>query len=97
MITNCKLIHHGKKFQSWTFELDGTEYGYITNTSAFGGGWGRGAVSYKPYTRIFKTDDPNKLGYKPVANIVEFNEFMPLDFDNPIPGIEKCYKLMLLI
>ena len=71
------------------------EYGYITNTSDLGGGYGPGAVNYSPYTRIFKRDD-NKFDYKPAPNIITFNQFMPLDVNNPIPGIEKCYKLMML-
>ena len=96
MITNCKLIHHGKNFQNWSCERDGIEYGYIANTSMNGGGYGPGGVKYHPYTRIFKMDD-NKFDYKPVPNIAEFNKFMPLDLDNPIPGIEKFYKLMLLV
>jgi hypothetical protein len=89
-ITNIKATYLSPRYQRWEFESEGLWYRYRTNETPFVRGT---EVIVLGETTIHQFYPDNWANKGPNLFI---SEFLPLDPENPIAGIEKFYKLIML-
>lgn len=90
-ISNIKSITLGKQYQKWQFEYNDNWYWYVTNQAPLVHGEEVKLIQ----DTMLEQFDPNSPGNKG-PRVLHLHEYLPLDPTNPLPGIEKLLKLLVV-
>ena len=90
-IINIKAITLSHQYQKWQFEYNNNWYWYVTNQAPLVHG-NETKLIQDTILEQFDPNTPNNRG----PRVLHVHEYLPLDPTNPIPGIEKILKLLVI-